>query len=544
MQPSQYFPSPLESKERVTPDSLRRTPSSFPVPSENKERGGSIPLRRTPSSFPLPSESKERIAPESLGRKPSSFPISSESKEWVASEPLRQTPPPKTPADRPIKRIPQIPPWWWVLALGLIALAGIGVYLMNLPRPIQEIGALSIQTKPAGATILLDGKPPQVPPNTFTHVPFGPHQLSATLNNYQPMKENIQVRGGMNPDIRLQLKPIQEIAALTIQVEPAGASILLDGKPPQVPPNTFTHVPFGPHQVSAALDGYEPLKQDIQVREGMGPDIRLQLKPIQEIATLSVQSDPPVPQSSWTESRLRCHQTLSLMFRSALTRFPPLWRTLNRSGRTFRFGKERAPKSICASDQFRKSPRFLSKAIPPVPTILLDGKPPQVPPNTFTHVSFGPHQISAALEDFEPFRQDIQVQKGTSPEIRLHLRPIQEIASLSVQTDPVGATILLDGKPPQVPPNTFTHVSFGPHQISATLEDYEPFRQDIQVRKGTSPEIRLHLRPIQEIAALSVLKRSRRCRNPPGRKAASGATKHVHSRFVRPSSDFRRSGGL
>ncbi len=159
-------------------------------------------------------------------------------------------------------------------------------------KPIQEIAALSVQTEPAGASILLDGKPPQAPPNTFTHVPFGTHQLTATLDDYEPIKQDIQVRRGMTPQIRLQLKPIQEIAALSVQTEPAGASILLDGKPPQAPPNTFTHVPFGTHQLTATLDDYEPIKQDIQVRRGMTPQIRLQLKPIQEIAALSVQTEP------------------------------------------------------------------------------------------------------------------------------------------------------------------------------------------------------------------------------------------------------------
>ena len=121
-----------------------------------------------------------------------------------------------------------------------------------------------------------------MPPNTFTHVPFGPHQLSATLDNYEPFKQDIQVRRGMSPEIRLQLKQIQEIAALSVQTEPSGAAILLDGKPPQVPPNTFTHVPFGPHQLSATLDNYEPIKQDIDVRAGMPAEIRLQLKSSQD----------------------------------------------------------------------------------------------------------------------------------------------------------------------------------------------------------------------------------------------------------------------
>ena len=149
-------------------------------------------------------------------------------------------------------------------------------------KPTQEIASLSVQTEPAGAAILLDGKPPQAPSNTFTHVPFGSHQLTATLDDYEPIKQDIEVRRGMTPQIRLQLRQIQEIAALSVQTVPSGASILLDGKPPQAPPNTFTHVPFGPHQLSATLDNYEPFTEDIDVRGGMPPEIQLQLTRSQE----------------------------------------------------------------------------------------------------------------------------------------------------------------------------------------------------------------------------------------------------------------------
>src|SRR4029077_18159843 len=271
-------------------------------------------------------------------------------------------------------------------------------------KPIQEIAALSIASEPAGAAILLDGKPPQAPPNTFTDVPFGSHQITATLEDYEPIKQDIQVRKGMAPQVRLQLKPVQELAALSVTTDPAGAAILLDGKPPQAPPNTFTDVPFGSHQITATLEDYEPIKQDIQVRKGMAPQVRLQLKPVQELAALSVTTDPAGA------------------------------------------------------------------------SILLDGKPPQVPPNTFTDVPFGSHQITATLEDYEPIKQDIQVRKGMAPQVRLQLKPVQKLAALSVTTDPAGASILLDGKPPQVPPNTFTDVPFGSHQITATLEDYEPIK--------------------------------------------------------------------
>src|SRR5258708_12039549 len=83
-------------------------------------------------------------------------------------------------------------------------------------------------------------------------------------------------------------------------------------------------------------------------------------------------------------------------------------------------------------------------------------------------ISFGKHQLSATLKDYEPIKKDIEVSRGMIPEIRLTLGQVQEIAALSVQTDPPGASLLLDGKPPQSP-NTFTHVPFGTHQLTATL---------------------------------------------------------------------------
>jgi serine/threonine protein kinase/TPR repeat protein len=281
--------------------------------------------------------------------------VTSISKEPVTPEPLSRTPSPEAPAGLPRKRIFTVRARHLILAIGFIAAVGIGGYLIYLSLnptreivvPSQELAALSIQSDPPGASILLDGKPPQGPSNTFSHVPFGTHQLTATLNDYEPLKQDLEVRRGMAPEVDLKLKPSREIAALSVQSDPAGASILLDGKPSSGPPNTFTHVPFGTHQLTATLDDYEPLKQDLEVRRGIAPEIHLKLKQSQEITSLSVQSDPPGA------------------------------------------------------------------------SILLDGKPPQMSPNTFTHIPFGTHQLAATLENYESIKQEIEIRRGMNPEIRL-----------------------------------------------------------------------------------------------------------------------------
>jgi TPR repeat protein/tRNA A-37 threonylcarbamoyl transferase component Bud32 len=353
------------------------------------------------------------------------------SSEPVTPEAPHQTVSPEASAEVPSKRTFTMSRWQWILLIGLVACVGIGGYLIHLSfnqsqqvvQPSQELATLSVQCDPPGAAILLDGKPPSGPSNSFAHVPFGIHQLTATLNEYEPIKQDLEVSRGMAPEVHLKLNQSQDIAALSVQSDPRGAAILLDGKPPSGPSNSFTHVPFGTHQLTATLNDYEPIKQELEVRRGMAPEVHLKLNQSQDIAALSVQSDP--------------------------------------SGAT----------------------------------ILLDGKPPPGPANSFAHVPFGTHQLTATLNDYEPIKQDLEVRRGMAPEIHLKLKPSQDVAALSVQSDPPGAAILLDGKPPSGSSNTFSHVAFGTHQLTATLNDHEPIKQDLEVRRGMAPEIRLKLKP-------------------------------------------------
>jgi serine/threonine protein kinase/tetratricopeptide (TPR) repeat protein len=337
--------------------------------------------------------------------------------------------------------------WRWVLILCCIPLLGITAYLLSLfhgsdeisektrvekrtPPEIHEkliesheLPSLSVRTEPPHASVLLDGKPPQSPPDTFTHIPFGAHQLTVTAPDYEPLKQEIQIHQGMGSQIHLQLTPKQELDALSVVIEPAGASILLDEKPPQSPPNTFAHVHFGTHQLTANIEGYEPLRQEIQVHKGTASQMNFQLTPKQELDALSIITKPAGA------------------------------------------------------------------------SIFLDGKPPESPPNTFTHVPFGTHQLTASLEDYEPLRQEIQVHKGTAAQIHLQLTPKQELDTLSIVTKPAGASIFLDGKPPESPPETFTRVPFGAHQVIAALNKYQPIRKTIDVRQGMARKINVELTP-------------------------------------------------
>jgi serine/threonine protein kinase/TPR repeat protein len=153
------------------------------------------------------------------------------------TSPVTETPPLTTPPTELPTAIPERPPspakrWLLIPAIVLLALIGFGVYLylqqnpkqkvavrqtiaqatptatpIPTPTPVEEIASLSVQTEPPNASLLLDNKPPDSPPNTFTHVPFGTHQLVATQDEYEPLQQQIEIGSTTSPEIHVTLKP-------------------------------------------------------------------------------------------------------------------------------------------------------------------------------------------------------------------------------------------------------------------------------------------------------------------------------------------------
>lgn len=152
----------------------------------------------------------------------------------VTTVPMTETAAAETAPPQPPTALPPPPPSRvkgrvLIVTIALIALVGAGVYLyfqqnrgqkvatqqtvaqpsatpIPTPTPVQEIATLSIQADPPNATVLLDNKPPDAPPGTFSNVPFGKHQLMATLDNYEPLEQEIEVGSGMSPEVHLTLK--------------------------------------------------------------------------------------------------------------------------------------------------------------------------------------------------------------------------------------------------------------------------------------------------------------------------------------------------
>src|SRR5271166_4671863 len=213
---------------------------------------GNLALRRAlvdecPSARELAGQLAAAVGvtgPAAVGIKGPAASASANAKPFTP-EPLPRTLPPKT--EVPIKPKPKISisAWVWVLAIGAIALLGVvGSYtiyqsLHQGTVPQVALGNLAVESDPTGAAITLDEGAPIKAPYTFNNLKFGSHRLTANLKGYQPIRQDLRFDATTPSKIilKLQQSPPQEIVALSVQSEPAGAAILLDGKPPQAPSN-------------------------------------------------------------------------------------------------------------------------------------------------------------------------------------------------------------------------------------------------------------------------------------------------------------------
>ena len=141
---------------------------------------------------------------------------------------------------------------------------------------------------PAPARVTVDGKELGNAPGEFKLAP-GKHTIAVAAERYQPFTGELEVTG---EDKSQTFTPplVPAWAEVTVNSEPAGAQLLVDGEERGVTPLT-TQILAGNHPVELRLAGFKPWTTDLQVKANeplsLGP-VRLGLPDGQ----LRVQSEP------------------------------------------------------------------------------------------------------------------------------------------------------------------------------------------------------------------------------------------------------------
>ncbi|HUU01693.1 MAG TPA: PEGA domain-containing protein [Myxococcota bacterium] len=126
-------------------------------------------------------------------------------------------------------------------------------------------GTLVVRTEPPGATVLIDGLEAGKSPLT-TNVRIGKLQVKAILEGYIEIEKTVEVTGGEKIEVVYTLEESPP-GTLSIETEPPGASVLINGKRAGVAP-VEGKVGAETYKVEVKLEGYQPAEKTVTVHSG------------------------------------------------------------------------------------------------------------------------------------------------------------------------------------------------------------------------------------------------------------------------------------
>ena len=163
-------------------------------------------------------------------------------------------------------------------------------------------GSIIFEPDPADAEIRIDGEVVGQAPGLNVPVDCGERAIAATMNGYRPAMITVRVEQPETMHLPIKLSALGK-GSLTLHVEPADASLYLDGLPLGTGDHDLSSVVAGGHVLRAEAAGYAPAEQQIILDDGQHQDLAFAL-----VASSTVTPLPPAPvvtHSSgwWTSTR-------------------------------------------------------------------------------------------------------------------------------------------------------------------------------------------------------------------------------------------------
>lgn len=173
-----------------------------------------------------------------------------------------------------------------ILLLVVAQAAYIAMQLRGSSTADPTDGTLAIESRPAGASVVVDGKPRGVTPLTLT-LPAGPHVLEIKSAG-EPRVIPLTVKAGVQVSQYIELPDVPlATGQLQVRSEPAGARISIDGQPRGVAPVLVADLAPGEHDIVLTSDGGE-VRQKVTIEAGVTSSL-----------VVPMTSAPGAPVSGW-----------------------------------------------------------------------------------------------------------------------------------------------------------------------------------------------------------------------------------------------------
>jgi serine/threonine-protein kinase len=136
--------------------------------------------------------------------------------------------------------------------------------------PEAVLGALRIETQPAGAAVTVNGEAKGVTPLDLADLPLGGYEVKLDLKGYASSTQALVLtteapRGELKVTLS---RTAPSVGSVDVVSNPSGASVQIDGNPAGQTPLSDYKLKPGVHRVELAKDGFEPWAGTITVAAG------------------------------------------------------------------------------------------------------------------------------------------------------------------------------------------------------------------------------------------------------------------------------------
>ena len=281
-------------------------------------------------------------------------------------------------------------------------------------------------------------------------------------------------------------------ASLNIRSFPSNGTVLLDGQQVGTTPLVLTKVTPGTHTIVIQLSGWENWTGTATAIKGSTTQIIANLK--HGVYALAITSTPAgatvsldgankgVTPLTITGLKPRNYEVIV-----TLKGYAPISRTVDLSDST------QATQDFTLQQAFGK----ISIASDPVGAqVLLDGKDYGKTPLKIDSLPVGDYSLTLKLDGSKDITDTLSVVEGAT--LTKNYKFESAVGSLSVETDPVGASVTVDGKATGlVSPCTVSALPEGTHDVYLELSGYLPWSGEITVTRGEEARLDIALTKLQ-----------------------------------------------
>ena len=190
-----------------------------------------------------------------------------------------------------------------------VEVKGAGASQTYTAKLLPSFSPVTIESKPAGARVAVDGQDVGVTPVT-TELDAGSHTVSLTAAGFRPWETTIQVQANKPQKIGPVELGLPD-GTLTIRSAPPGADVAIAGRYRGRTPLTVGLAPGVEHELLVTHAGYEPGRRVVPIKAGERSGVEVALKPI--LGEVTVQGEPADARLFVDgEARGPANQTLSL----------------------------------------------------------------------------------------------------------------------------------------------------------------------------------------------------------------------------------------